>query len=642
MKRAPVNNATPNRLNRGEARIRRAFLISVTLIVAAAVAGLFTLLLLGRDEPSPEIDDAEIATPVVPPSRVTGTQTGAGARADGANAEAEAGTPPPLPFTDITEQAGIDFVHINGAYGDRLMPETIGSGAAFFDYDRDGDQDLFLVNSREWREHQTLETPPTQALYRNDGSGRFEDVTAEAGLAITTYGMGVAIGDIDGDDWPDLYLTSLNENRLFRNRGDGTFEEMTELAGVGGAEDLWSSSAAFIDYDRDGDLDLFVVNYVDWSPKIDLEIDFRLTGLGRAYGAPLNFVGTNNQLYRNDGNGRFTDVSREAGILVFDEVSRMPVGKGLGVVATDLDRDGWEDLVVVNDTVRNFLFRNRGDGTFEETAIFDGIAYDRNGKATSAMGVDAARFSDNGELAIAVGNFANEMASLFVTTNGHPPFVDEAVIQGLGPASRIPLTFGLLFTDLDLDGREDLVLANGHLEHEIHKVQQSQHYAQPPSLFWNCGDRCGERFVPLQPPNAELGDFAQNLVGRGISYADIDADGDLDLLITQNGRRPALLRNDQQTGHHWLRLELVGQPPNTGAIGARVNWTVNGITHERAVQPTRGYLSQVELPVTIGLGTADEPAAISIQITWPDGSEQTLQPDRLDTTLRITQPETPS
>lgn len=623
-------SSDPQPLSQAEARIKRAFLRSAAGLIALAAIGLFIGWLIGSDAPEPEIPDAEIATPVAPPAATANSRYSTGAGGPD--------VPPALGFTDITSQAGIEFIHVNGAYGDRLMPETIGSGAAFFDYDRDGDQDLFLVNSREWAEHETRDTPPTQALYRNDGQGRFKNVTAETGLDLTTYGMGVAIGDMDGDGWPDLYLTSLNQNHLFRNLGNGRFADITAEAGVAGANDSWSSSAAFFDYDRDGDLDLFVVNYVDWSPKIDLEIDFRLTGLGRAYGAPLNFVGTNNQLYRNDGTGRFTDVSREAGILVFDPVSRLPVGKGLGVITEDVDGDGWIDLLVANDTVRNFLFRNRRDGTFEETGIIDGIAYDRNGKATSAMGIDSTRFDDSGERAVAIGNFANEMASLFVTTNGEPPFVDEAVIQGLGPASRIPLTFGLLFADIDLDGREDLLLANGHLEHEIHKVQQSQHYAQPPSLFWNCGNTCSERFVPLKPPEINLGDLSQPLVGRGISYADIDNDGDLDLLITQSGRRPALLRNDQQTGHHWLRLELVGQPPNTGAIGARVAWTLDGLTHERSLRPTRGYLSQVEHAVTLGLGRTEDPAAVSILITWPDGSEQRFTPDRLDTTLRVEQP----
>jgi hypothetical protein len=617
---------------RGEARIRRAFLVSLAALGAGAVfAGILYLLLLSPAEAP--VEEAEIALPAVAPADT-----------------AASAMPPPVRFTDITEAAGIGFVHVNGAYGERLMPETIGSGAAFFDYDRDGDQDLFLVNSREWAGHETLDAPPTQRLYRNDGSGRFEDVSAGSGLDLATYGMGVAVGDVDGDGWEDLYLTTLNANRLFRNvpaagqTGDGgrRFEEITDSAGVAGRDDAWSSSAAFLDYDRDGDLDLFVVNYVKWSRDIDLEIDFRLTGLGRAYGAPVNFVGTDNVLYRNDGVGddgqvRFTDVTATAGIRVPDPVTGNPVGKGLGVVPFDYDGDGWQDLIVVNDTVRNFLYRNLGDGRFEETAIFEGVAYDRNGKGTSAMGVDVAHFRDDADLGVAVGNFANEMASLFVTTAGRPPFVDEAVLEGLGPASRIPLTFGLMFFDYDLDGREDLLLANGHLEHEIHKVQQSQHYAQPASLFWNCGEACGARFVPVPPEPDAVGDLAQDLVGRGIAYADIDADGDLDVLITQNGRRPALLRNDQGLGRHWLRVELVGRPPNTGAIGARLELTAGGITRYRDVRPTRGYLSQVERPITFGLGALDDPTAVTLRIIWPDGSEQTLMPDALDTTLTIRQ-----
>jgi len=615
-----MNAEQPTRLSRGEAKIRRAFLISVLVMAASAVVGGLAYW-LSHDKPAqPVVDEAEIK-PVAAPS----------APADAGEEQGPA-VPPAVHFTDVTEAAGIDFVHINGAYGERLMPETIGSGAAFFDYDRDGDQDLFLVNSREWDDHQTLSTPPTQRLYRNDGSGHFDDVTVAAGLALTTYGMGVAIGDYDGDGWDDLYLTTLNANHLFRNRG-GHFEDVSGQAGVAGGDDTWSASAVFFDYDQDGDLDLFVVNYVKWSRDIDLEIDFRLTGLGRAYGAPLNFVGTNNALYRNDGNGRFTDVSAQAGVLVFDPVTQNPVGKGLGVIAFDYDRDGWQDLMVVNDTVRNFLFRNKGDGRFEETAIFDGVAYDRNGKATSAMGVDAARFRDDRDLGIAVGNFANEMASLFVTTDGVAPFVDEAVLEGMGPASRIPLTFGLMFFDYDLDGREDLLLANGHLEHEIDKVQQSQHYAQPPLLFWNCGDACRGYFVPV----TDAGDMDASLVGRGIAYADIDADGDLDVLITQNGRRPALLRNDQHTGHHWLRVLLNGRAPNTDAIGARLELTSGGVTRVRDVRPTRGYMSSVERPVTFGLGDLSDPSKLQLRIVWPDGSLQQVVPEAVDITLSVNQ-----
>jgi enediyne biosynthesis protein E4 len=609
---APEPRPTSRPLSRGEARIRRAFILSLVVLVILAVAGISLYWLSHPPAQEGPLEAAQVEVPSA--SRPAPDQ------------------PPAVAFTDITESAGIGFVHVNGAYGERLMPETIGSGAAFLDYDRDGDQDLLLVNSREWEGHETLGTPPTQALYANDGGGRFTDVTGEAGLGFSFYGMGVAVGDYDGDGWEDLYLTSLNDNRLLRNLG-GRFEDVTTNAGVAGAPDAWSSSAAFLDYDRDGDLDLFVVNYVRWSRTIDLEIDFRLTGLGRAYGAPVNFIGMQNRLYRNEGGGRFTDVSAAAGIEVTDAVSGRPAGKGLGVVPLDYDGDGWTDLAVANDTVRNFLYRNRGDGTFEEVGVFEGIAYDRSGKSSSSMGIDAANYRNDPEIGIAIGKFANEMSSIFVTAEARTPFVDEGVLEGLGPASRIPLTFGVLFLDYDLDGRQDLLLANGHLEHEIHKVQQSQTYAQPPQLFWSCGESCPGRFVPV----TEGGDLTAPLVGRGIATADIDGDGDLDILITQNGRRPVLLRNDQQTGHHWLRVQLRGQPPNPSAIGARVTLTAGGIAQVRELFPARGYLSSVELPLTFGLGTADR--VESLQIRWPDGEEQTLVPEGVDQVLTITHPQ---
>lgn len=606
---------TSKPLSRGDARIRRAFILSLVAIIASGVVGIVFYWLRhppAQDQPVAEAKVTAPALPIPPPDQ-----------------------PPATIFTDITQAAGIGFVHVNGAYGERLMPETIGSGAAFLDYDRDGDQDLFLVNSRYWEAQAPGGPTPTQALYANDGQGHFTDVTKAAGVDLNLYGMGVAVGDYDGDGWDDIYLTGLNRNRLLRNHG-GRFADVTQAAGVGG-DDTWSSSAAFLDYDRDGDLDLFVVNYVRWSRAIDLEIDFRLTGLGRAYGAPVNFIGTHNRLYRNDGGGHFTDVSSVAGIEVTDPVSGRPAGKGLGVVPLDYDRDGWTDLVVANDTVRNLLYRNRGDGRFEEVGIFEGIAFDRNGKSSSSMGIDAAQFRNDGETGIAVGKFANEMSSLFVTSEGRTPFVDEAVIEGLGPASRIPLTFGVLFLDYDLDGRQDLLLANGHLEHEINRVQQSQTYAQPPQLFWNCGAACPGRFVSV----TQAGDLPQPLVGRGIATADIDDDGDLDLLITQNGRRPALLRNDQNTGHHWLRVQLKGQAPNTSAIGAQVSLTAGGATQVRDLFPARGYLSSVELPLTFGLGNAER--IDTLKIRWPDGREQTLSPEGVDRLIVVAQPgrETP-
>ncbi len=597
----------------GEAVIRKAFITStVAIIILAGLAALaFLALRVHRAPPAPP--EAQVQAPSIPAAQSPGT------------------TPPAVRFTDITAQAGIDFVHVNGAYGERLMPETIGSGAAFFDCDNDGKPDLFLVNSTYWPGRGQGKPEPHQALYRNEGSGHFTDITARAGLAVDMYGMGAAVGDYDNDGNVDLFITGLRGNRLFHNEGGCRFKEVTARAGVGGRADTWSTSAAFVDYDNDGRLDLFVVNYVQWSRKIDLEIDFRLTGLGRAYGAPNHFSGTDSYLYHNNGDGTFTDVSRTAGISVTDVHSGTPVGKGLGVAPVDYDGDGWIDLIVANDTVRKFLFHNRRDGTFEEVGSFEGIAYDRNGKATSGMGIDAAQFRNDSDLGVAMGNFANEMTSLFVNSPGKGPFSDDAILEGIGPASRMALTFGVVFLDYDLDGRLDLLQADGHLEPEINKVQPGQTYAQPAELFWNCGSACKDTFVHVE----QAGDLYKPLVGRGVAYADIDGDGDLDLLITQNGRRPILLRNDQKLGHHWLRVRLVGRRCNRDAIGARLTLRAGGVTQERVVMPTRGYLSQVELPVTFGLGSSSHVDSLTVQ--WPGGGSQRVPVDRVDTQLVVEQ-----
>jgi hypothetical protein len=594
----------------GEAVIGRAFRRSLLgLVLLAAVIGL-GLLLSRPQEPPPA---SLVETPVQLPARERATP---------------ADVPPAVPFADVTTAAGIDFVHVNGAYGERLIPETIGSGVAFLDYDNDGDPDLFLVNSRYW-EGQAGERTARLALYRNDGRGRFEDVTEAAGLAFSPYGMGVAVGDYDNDGWLDLFVSAVGANHLFRNV-QGRFQEVTGSAGVGGRERDWSTGSAFFDYDNDGDLDLFVGNYVRWSRDIDLAIDFRLTGLGRAYGAPNHFVGTFCTLYRNEGDGRFTDVSEAAGIRVTEPASGAPAAKALGVVPLDYDGDGWMDLFVANDTVSNFLFHNLGDGRFEEVGAFEGVAYDREGKATSAMGVDAAWFRNDRDLGLAVGNFANEMSSLYVSADGLPPFADEAVLEGYGPASRQALTFAVLFLDVDLDGRQDLLQINGHLEHEINKVQPSQFYEQPAQLFWNC-DKCRDRFHLV----SESGALANPVVGRGASYADVDGDGDLDLAITQSGRRALLLRNDQSLGHHWLRVRLQGGSANRDGIGALLELTADGRTQRRLAMPSRGYLSQVELPITFGLGEADR--VERLRVTWPGGQIQEVAVPRVDTTLTVRQ-----
>ena len=540
---------------------------------------------------------------------------------------------PAVHFTDITRAAGIRFSHVNGAYGEKLLPETMGSGAAFFDYDNDGDQDLLLINSDYWPDHMETGAPrPTMMLYQNDGHGQFTDVTEASGLAIPLYGMGIAVGDYDNDGDADVFVTAYGSNHLFRNDG-GHFRDVTGAAGVGGSADTWSTSASFLDIDNDGDLDLFVANYVRWSRAIDVNVNFQLVGIGRAYGPPNAYQGSYNYLYRNDGDGRFGDISADSGMRITNPATGEPMSKALAVVPVDIDRDGWLDLLVANDTVQNFLLHNQGHGVFEERGSLLGIAFDRDGKATGAMGVDAAYFRNDAELGFAVGNFANEMTSLYVSRDSGPPLTDEAIVEGIGPASRLALTFGLFFFDYDLDGRLDLLQANGHLEGDINKVQTSQHYRQAPQLFWNCGDQCRSSFL-VQPADAN-GDFGTPLVGRGAAYADIDGDGDLDVIITQNGGEPLLLRNDLALDHHWLRLKLIGTAANRDAIGAWVEVRAGDTMQRRQVMPSRSYLSQVEPVLTFGLGVADR--VDSVDVFWPDDTLQSLDRVAIDSQLEIRQ-----
>lgn len=543
---------------------------------------------------------------------------------------------PDIPFTDVTEQAGIHFKHQNGAVGRKLLPETMGSGCAFLDFDGDGDEDLLLVNSQAWpwNEQDTDSPEATSALYRNDGTGKFDDVTPGSGLDVSFYGTGVATGDYDNDGRVDVFLSAVGPNRLFHNEGNGKFRDVTAEACVGGSEDAWSASSGWFDCDNDGDLDLFVCNYVEWSREYDEAQDFQLTGGGRAYGAPQNFGGTFPFFYRNDGEGKFEEVAEEAGLHVRNPATGVPVAKSLGVTFADFDHDGWIDIVVANDTVQNFLFHNRGDGSFAEVGTITGVAFDMSGNARGAMGIDIANFRNNDALGIAIGNFANEMTALYVCYDRDMHFVDEAISSGLGPCTRLALTFGVLYVDCDLDGRLDLFAANGHLEEDIHRVQPSQHYEQPPQLFWNCGPEQDTEFVPMT--EAQCGpDLFRPMVGRGAAYADIDGDGDLDLLATATGQAPRLLRNDQQRGNHWLRLRLTGTSCNRDAIGAWVEVELGDRTLRRAVMPTRSYQSQVELPVTFGLG--EQEAAVRVRIHWPDGSVQVIEGVEVDRSHEVLQ-----
>jgi len=558
--------------------------------------------------------------------------------------------PPQVRFTDVTRGAGVQFIHENGARGAKLLPETMGGGVAWLDFDNDGDADLLFVNSTWWpddpRRTEAGAPPPTHALFRNDtapgGEPRFTDVTAGSGLDVADYGMGVACGDFDNDGRVDVYLTCVGRNRLLRNLGDGKFSDVTDAAGVGGDAADWSTAAAWVDVDNDGDLDLFVGNYVQWSPELDREVNNQLVGVGRAYGRPWNFPGTLPRLYRNDGGRpgevRFTDASAGSGLLIRNPATGVPMAKTLAVAPIDVNRDGWLDLVIANDTVQNFVFTNRHDGTFAEVGVASGVAFDAYGQARGAMGIDAARFHNDDRLGIAIGNFANEMNALYVT-QGDPRreqllFTDEAITEGLGPASRQLLKFGLFFFDYDLDGRLDVLTVNGHIEEEIEKVQRGVRHRQPAQLFWNAGG--APAFVEVDAATAGE-DLFQPLVGRGSAFADFDRDGDLDVVVTQCAGPAVLLRNDSSRPRNWVRLRLRGTRANRDAIGAWVTTHVNGTVLARQVMPTRSYLSQSELPLTLGLGGAEETGELRIE--WPGGPVQRLGPVRAGQTLEVVQGE---
>ena len=544
---------------------------------------------------------------------------------------------PQLTFTDITSAAGITFVHENGAYGDKLLPETMGGGVAFFDYNNDDLPDLLLVNSSFWPEDTRVKdeaTTPTTQLYKNLGGGQFENVTQASGLGLSDYGLGCAIGDYDNDGHKDVFVSCLGRNRLFHNEGDGTFADVSGSAGVEG-QIAWSSSAGFFDYDHDGDLDLMVCNYVEWSRLIDFELNFSLNGTDRAYGPPTNYKGVFPYLYRNEGDGTFTDVAEQAGLQVLNPDTGTPVAKSLALVLVDVDHDGWDDIVVANDTVQNQLFHNNQDGTFEDVGSLSGVAFDRNGQATGAMGIDAAFPLNDRTLAIGVGNFANEMTSLYVCQDGALTFADQSLMEGIGAPSRSSLTFGLLFLDVDLDGRVEMLQTNGHLEEEINEVQPSQHYLQSAQLFWNQGTDAKSCYAIV--PAENVGDLKQKIAGRGAAYADIDQDGDLDIVLTQVGRPAVLLRNDANQGgeHHWLRVKLVGTNSNRDAAGATIELTTDDLVMHRYISTTRSYLSQVESTATFGLGT--NPSPVNLKVTWPGGQTQTLDAVPVDQLLTITQ-----
>ena len=506
-------------------------------------------------------------------------------------------------FTDVTAAAGIDFTHHNGRSGEKYLPETLGSGCAFIDFDGDGRVDVFLVNSKPWTAGADA---PTSKLYRNKGDGTFEDVTRQAGLAIPMFGIGVAFGDVDNDGFDDLYVTALDGDRLFRNRGDGTFEDATAGAGIDNR--AFGTSAAFLDYDKDGDLDLFVDNYVDWAPEKDLWCT--LDGQSKTYCTPESYTGIPSKLYRNKGDGTFEDVTQAAG--VYD-----PTSKALGVAVFDFDEDGWPDIFQANDTEPNKLYRNKQDGTFEDVGLRAGVAFAEDGKARGAMGVDAADYDGSGRPHLLVGNFSNEMVNLF-HNEGSTLFVDEAPTTTIGRASLLSLTFGAFFFDYNLDGKLDIFCANGHLDEEINNVQPQVTFAQPPLLFTNLG--AGK----FEPANGDVGeDFEKPLVARGAAYGDYDGDGDLDVLISSNNGPARLLRNDGGNANSYLRVKLVGAQSNRNGFGAKVRLESTAGKQSAMARSGSSYASQSESTLTFGV--ADDLMIDRLEVEWPSGEVQRFE-----------------
>lgn len=505
-------------------------------------------------------------------------------------------------FADVTAKAGINFRHNSGAYGAKLLPETLGSGCAFLDYDNDGWLDILLVNGMDWPGHKRQRT--TMHLYKNNRNGTFTDVTKRAGLDVEMYGMGVAVGDYNNDGFADILVTCVGQNRLFKNTGKGTFVDVTQQSGLGNRLGF-STSAMWFDYDRDGLLDLFVCNYVKWSPEHDIFCS--VDGKHKSYCTPEAYRGETCWLFHNNGNGTFTDVTAKSGI--FDASS-----KSLGVAMLDANNDGWPDFFVANDTQPNKLYQNQKNGTFIDTAIEAGLAFSADGKARAGMGVDVGDFDNSGRQGIVVTNFDNEMIGLYKAT-GPGDWADVAVPTGVGGASRRTLGFGCGFADLDLDGALDLIAVNGHIDDTVRNIRRDIAYAQSPHLFMNNG-----KGTFRDAAASAGGGFDLPKVGRGLAYGDFDRDGDVDVLMTTNNGPAILFRNDNVAGHRSIRLKLVGTKSNRDAIGASIRLFHAGMQQTRTVRSGSSYLSQSELTATFGVGKHDRIERVVIY--WPSGKTE--------------------
>ncbi len=502
-------------------------------------------------------------------------------------------------FVEATTPAGLKFVHNSGRAGKKFLPETMGSGGAFVDLNGDGWLDIVLINGKDW-------TPKGKrslsAIYKNNGNGTFTDVTAASGFDIEMYGMGVAAGDYDNDGRDDLYVTTIEGDRLFHNEGNFKFRDVTKASGIVNAH--FGTSAAWLDYDRDGKLDVFVANYVQWTAATDAYCS--LDGTSKTYCTPESYKGVASKLFHNLGTGRFEDVTAKAGV-------GDPTSKSLGIAVLDYDGDGWPDIFVANDTQPNKLYRNNGNGTFTEKGVAAGVAFSEDGVARGAMGVDATDYDRSGRPHLLVGNFANQMLALY-RNEGNGLFVDQAPSSPVGRVSLLSLAFGVFFFDYDLDGQQDIFAVNGHIEETIARVQPKMLYKQIPLMFRNLGKG---RFDSVG--NSLGAAFNVPQVGRGAAYGDYDRDGDLDILLINNEGPARLLRNEGGNRNHWLTIRTVGTKANRDGIGAVVRVESASGVQMQTVHSGSSYCSQSDLALTFGLGP--DTTVKSIDVVWPSGTK---------------------
>ena len=526
--------------------------------------------------------------------------------------------PATITFRDVTQQAGIHFTHNNGAFGKKWLPETLGPGVAFIDYDNDGWPDVFLVNGMDWPGHGAKHSSPK--LYHNNHDGTFTDVTHKAGFdSVEMYGMGVAVGDYDNDGYDDLFVTAYGQSRLFHNNGNGTFSDVAQKAGLGGVQEF-STGAAWVDYDKDGRLDLVVANYVQWSPDTDLYCT--LDGKSKSYCTPESYKGTSVRLWHNRGDGTFEDVTKKAGL-------GDPTSKTLGIAVLDYDGDGWPDLLLSNDTQPNKLYRNNGNGTFTEKAVLAGVAFSEDGVARAGMGVDASDYDRSGHPSVLITNFANQMLSLY-HNEGSGLFVDEAPRSEIGRASLLTLGFGCFFFDYDLDGWPDVFVANGHIDPDIQRVQANVKYAMPPHLFRNVGKGKFEEVTKSMGAA-----FSVPHVARGAAYADVFGDGRLDVLMATNAGPTVLFRNEAagEPKNQSLRVKLIGTKSNRDGLDAKVRVSAAGET--QMMRSGSSYLSASELVLTFGL--AQHEKADVVEVSWPSGQTDRLANVAVGQTIVVTE-----